>query len=86
MAQQVMNPLVSMRMRVQFIASLIGLGIRLCSDLWYRLQMWLESGVAVPVAGSCSSDSIPSLGISMCHTCSLKKQKKSKKEEHQKNE
>ena len=40
--------------------------------------MQLGSGVAVAlvvgVAGSCSSDSIPSLGTSICHGCGPKKQ------------
>ena len=40
--------------------------------------MQLKSGVAAAVvqAGSCSSDSTPSLGTSMCRRCSLKKEKK----------
>ena len=32
------------------LALLSGLGIRCCHELWYRLQMWLVSGVAVAVA------------------------------------
>ena len=44
--------------------------------------MQLESGVAVAVAvavaGSYSSDLTPSLGISICHRCSPKKQRKKK--------
>ena len=35
---------------VQFLASLSGLRIRYCSELWYRLQMWTGSGVAMAVA------------------------------------
>ena len=35
--------------------------------------MWLESGVAVAVAGSCSTDSTPSLGTSICHGFGPKK-------------
>ena len=34
--------------------------------------------VAVAVASGCTSDSIPSLGTSICHTCSPKKPKKKK--------
>ena len=34
------------------------------------------SGVAVAVAGSCSSTSTPSLGPYVCHRCGPKKQKK----------
>ena len=43
-----------------------------------RSQRWLGSGVAVAVvqAGSCSSDSTPGLGMSICCRCvPLKKQK-----------
>ena len=51
--------------------------------------MWLRSGVAAAVAqaGSYGSDSIPSLGISICHGCSPKKtkQKKEKRKERGKN-
>ena len=35
--------------------------------------------VAVPQAGSCSSESTPSLGISICHMGSPKKKKDKKK-------
>jgi len=41
--------LVSMRMRVQSLASLSGLRIWCCRELWYRLQMWLRSHIAVAV-------------------------------------
>ena len=42
-----------------------------------RSQVWVGSRVAVTVAkaGSCSSDSTPSLGTSICHGCGSKKQK-----------
>ena len=62
-----------MRMWVQFLALLCGLKIQHCCELWYRSQMWLGSGVSVAVvqAGSCISLT-PSLGNSICHTCSLK--------------
>ena len=48
--------------------------IQHCCELWYRLQTWLGSGVAVtvPWAGSCSSNLIPSLGTSMCCRCTPK--------------
>ena len=46
-AQQKRIQLVSMRMWVRSLASLRGSGIRLCHELWYRLQTWLRSGVAV---------------------------------------
>ena len=34
------------------------------------------AAVAVAVAGSCSSDSAPRLGMSICHRCGPKEQKK----------
>ena len=64
-------------MRVQSLASLRGLDIPRCHDLWRREQMQLKSHIAVAVvsAGSCSSDSTPNLGMSICHRCSPKMQK-----------
>ena len=46
-------------------------------DLWCRSQMGLRSCIAMAVmqASSCSSDSTPSLGTSMCHGCGPKKKK-----------
>ena len=41
--------LVSMRMQVWSLASLSGLGIWHCCELWCRLQMWLGPWVAVAV-------------------------------------
>ena len=63
------------------LALLSGLTILSCYELQHRSQMWLGSGVAVSMAqvGSYSSDSTPSLGISICHGCSPKKTKKYKK-------
>ena len=46
-----------------------------CHELWCRSKTWLGSGIAVAVAGSCSSDSTPSLGTSICCRCGPKKQK-----------
>ena len=56
-------------------ASLSGLRIRRCCELWCRLQARLISCVAVAVllAISCSSDFTPSLGTSTCRRCSPKK-------------
>ena len=50
-------------------------------ELWFGLQMRLESGVAVAVAvaGSYSSNQTPSLGTYICSACGPKKQKKKKK-------
>ena len=39
----------TLRMQVQSLASLSGLGTRRCHELWCRSQMWLGSGVAVAV-------------------------------------
>ena len=43
----VTNWQVSMRMRVQFLASLSGLRIWCCHDLWRRLQTWFRFFIAV---------------------------------------
>ena len=72
----------SMRLHVRSLASVSGLGIRRCRELGCRLQTRLGSGVAVAVvqASGYSSDWTPSLGTSMCHKCSPRKDKKTKKE------
>ena len=79
----------TMRLRVQSLASLSGLRIRRCRELWYRLQTRLESRVAVALAqaGSTSSDQTPSLGTSIFHGCGPKrtKDKKQNKNKIQKN-
>ena len=74
--QQKRIQLGTMRFQVRSLASLSGLRTRACCELWCRLQMWLESGVAVAVASSYSSDWAPSLGTSTCRWCSPKKTKK----------
>ena len=81
MPQRKRTRLGTMRLRVRFLASLSGLGIQHCHELWCRSQTQLGSGVAVTVvwARGHSSDLTPSLGISMCHRCSSKKQKINKK-------
>ena len=81
MAQQKQTQLISMRMWVRSLALFSGLKIWCCRELWYRVHTWLASGIgmAVAVAGSCSSDSTPSLGNSMCHRCDPKKQKQKEK-------
>ena len=66
-------------MRVPSLASLSELRIRCVHELWCRSQKWLVSCIAVAVASSCSSNSAPSLGTSICHGCSPKKKKKEKK-------
>ena len=74
-----------MRMQVLSLASLSGLRILHCHELWYGLAIQLGSHVALVwwrlIAGY-SSDSNTSLGISICHRCSpnrfLKKEEKEK--------
>ena len=61
-----------------FMALLSESGIQCCRELWYRLQMGSGIAVVVVQASSCSSDSTPSLGTSVCHGHSPKKQKKKK--------
>ena len=48
-AQQKQTRLVSIRTQVRSLASLSGLSIWPCRELRCRLQMWLESGIAVAV-------------------------------------
>ena len=67
-----------MRMKVLSLALLCGLRIQRCCELCYGLQMWLRSCVAMAVASSYSSNSIPSLGTSMCLQGSPKFKKKAK--------
>ena len=55
----------------------LDLELRICHgcELRGRLPMQLGSCVAVAVAGSCSSDSTPNLGTSICHKYGHKKKK-----------
>ena len=46
---QWLTQLVSMRMRVQTLASLSGSGIQHCHELWCRSKTWLRSHFAVAV-------------------------------------
>ena len=72
----------STRVWVQSLASLRGLRIQGCRELWWRSQTRLGSGVvAVVQTGSCSShsDLTPSLGTSICCGFKLKKDQKKKK-------
>jgi len=81
MAQWKQIWLVSMRTQVRSLASLSGLRIQCCRELWCRSQMWLGSGIAVAVAqdSDYSSNSTPSLGILICHRCGPKKTTTTKK-------
>ena len=49
-AQQLQTRLVSMRVQVPSLASLSGLRIQPCRELWCRSQTWLRSGMAAAVA------------------------------------
>ena len=72
--------IVSMRIHVQSLALFSGLRIWHCHKMQCSSQMWFGSGVALAVvqASSCSSNSIPSLGNSICHRCGPKTKKKYK--------
>ena len=73
-----------MRTQVQSLASLSGLRIWHCHELCCGSQTQLRSVTAVAQAGGYSSNSAPSLGTSICHECSPKKDKKKKKKKKKK--
>ena len=73
MAQQKCIGLGTMRLWVRSVASLSGLKMRRCRELWCRLQLRCHVAVAVVEAGSCSSNPTPSLGTAMCHRCGSEK-------------
>ena len=79
-AQQRQIQLVSMRMRVRSLASLSGLRVWRCCELWCRSQIELGSRVVVAMvqAGTCSYDSALSLGTSYAAGTALKSKKKKK--------
>ena len=87
MVQQKRIPLRTMRLPVHSLASLSGLRIRSCRELWCRSQMWLRSHVALAVAwaGSYSSDSTPSLRTSICRRYGRKSKKKKNPKNKNKN-
>ena len=77
-----------MRLQVPSLASLSGLRIWCCCELWCRSQMRLRSGIAVAVArlaACCSSYLIPSLGTSYATGAALKSGKKKKREREEGN-
>ena len=86
MARQKQIQLGTMSFQVRFLASLSGLRIRRCHELWCRSQTWLRSSIAVAVvqAGRCNSNSVPCLGTSICCRYGSKKKKKKKKEKKKK--
>ena len=73
--------LASMRAQVRSLASLSGLRIWHCCELWCRSQTRLGFFIAAAVAWASgySSDSTPSLGTSICHRCGPKKDPPPKK-------
>ena len=78
--------LVSMRMWIQFLASLSGLTIWHFGEPQCRLQTRLGSRVTVVLAwaGGYSSDSTPSLGTSICLRSGPRKKTKNKKKKKKK--
>ena len=87
MAQQKLICLASMRTWVRSLASISGLRIPHCHELWCRSQTRLGSRVAVAVVqdGSYSSDLTPSLGTSICHGNGPRKGRKTKNKQTNKN-
>uniref|UniRef100_A0A8D1M9K0 Lipid-binding serum glycoprotein C-terminal domain-containing protein n=1 Tax=Sus scrofa TaxID=9823 RepID=A0A8D1M9K0_PIG len=85
---QILMDTVFERPLLDHLNALLGLGIALphvvnlhyISPEIFVYETWLRSGVAVALvyASSCSSDSTPSLGTSICHKCGPKKTKKKK--------
>ena len=71
------NPASNLEVSVQSLASLSGLGIWRCHELWHRSKTRLGSGVAVAVvsASGYSSDWTPSLGPSIYCRCGPEKTK-----------
>ena len=61
--------------QVRSLASLGGLGIGHCCELWCGSPTWLRSSIAVAVewAGSCSSHLTSTLGTSLCQDCGPEK-------------
>ena len=79
-APWVKNPTSIHEDSVQSLASLSGLRIRCCRELWCRSQTRLRfhATLAVVQAGSCRSNWTPSLGTSVCHGYGPKKKKEKK--------
>ena len=67
-------------MQVQSLASLSGLRIQHCHNLWCRSEVQLGSAVAVSVAqaGSCSSNSTPTWNLPYAVGMALKRKNKQK--------
>ena len=75
MAQQVTNRTGIHKDASLTLASISGLRIRCCHELWCRSQVWLGSCLAVAEAGSYGCNLAPSLGTSICRKCGPKKKK-----------
>ena len=84
MAQWLKNLTRNTRLWVRSLASLSGLRIRRCRELWCRSQTQLGSGVAVTGVwtGNCRSNWTSSLGTSTCCVCGAKKPGKEERERH----
>ena len=65
-------------------ALLSGLSTQHCCELWCRSQTRLRPCVAMAVAqaGSCSSETTPNLGTSMCCKCDPKKEEEKEKKKN----
>ena len=80
MAQQKRIPLRTMRLRVLSLASLSGLKIWRCHELWRRSQTQLGSGVAVALARAATTAPIRPLAWEPpCATCAALERQKTKK-------
>ena len=69
----------TMRLQDQSQASLSGLRIQRCHELWCRSDTWIPCCCGCGWAGRCSSDLTPSLETSIGHGCGPTKTKKKKK-------
>ena len=78
MAQRKWIWLTSMRTQVRSQASLSGLRLRCCYELWCRSQMRLKSSISVALVQDSvySSDSTPRLRTFICQWCGSKKTRK----------
>ena len=68
-----------LRLWVRSLASLNGLRIQCCCELWFRSQDRNPCCCDCSVGQHCSSNSTPSLGTSICRGCGPKKMKKKRK-------
>ena len=84
MVQQQQIQLGTMRLQVLSLASLSGLRIWRCRELWCRSQMRLRSGVAMALARPVATAPIQPLAWETpCHGCDPKKRQKTKKKKQQ---